>query len=53
MGKEALFYAALGQGETDRAIRTAQEMKKKGLSTVWVDYLAKRAHRDDGRADFL
>lgn len=53
MGKEALFYAALGRGETDRAMRTAQEMKKKGLSTVWVDYLAARALRDDKRDDFL
>ena len=42
MGQEALFYACLGLGETEEASRTAREMQKKGLSSVWVDYLYDR-----------
>jgi len=50
MGKEALFYAQLGLGRAEEAERTAEDMRRKGLASLWVDYLAGKSSQG-GKAD--
>ena len=41
-GYSALFYAQLGLGETEEARETERIMEKKGISSLWTEYLGQR-----------
>ncbi len=42
MGYTALFYAQLGLGENEDAVKTAQLMRKKGITSYWTEYLYRK-----------